>query len=739
MQRVLLLGAVLCTACIGLRCFAEEPAADTVDLTAAKPTPLDPAIKTAVQKLITQLGAADTVQREDAEKALLTLGKPAIPMLKEAEASANPEIAVRAKRLSARLAETSIRPGSYAGVLPADAVLYFELRDAATTLNRIGTTPIGKFWEKQSTKTFMNGYRLSLLPAELKAFDAMNALPKLASGKALFALSSPDTIEAHEIDPPLLYVLETQNMQALEVQIRNLFEGMNDGVKTKRQYKKFQIEEQSNACTVFGAQRIIHALTAKGMESFLDFLTKPPEKSLSVLMNDLKSKRPEADAYLRLNADGLKNLAEANQILDDDLLKMFETAGFTDGGFLEDALTLNTDGVEELVRISAGGNSKNKGLLALLQRIGNKPAPPLQANQPQALDMIPYQAAFVATFNGDVAGSAADVAAALKALDALGGQPIHVDVNPDAPAADGAAPKANEAVAPPRPPPVNSRVLDALKEGGGGVLDDKKELKAQADMKDKKAAKKGMELERTTPHITRLLQAGFSLEQLLVQSSGPMVLALFPERVDITKLTKPDAPDNPPDPDHIPMAALFGMYLSDPEPIELALLKANKGLQPRYFKQSLDGGTFFAEDLTENSGGFWLSGNYLAYGTSRDILDLAGSALLNHNGNERMSARQSYIDYGAKYYDPTALLNIYADSKQFIEMPYKMGQLQWQSDPKNPWPNFALVAGLLTDNTIRIKVKQAQGGLSIVSQTPITLLGLLQAVLKPLKEAALIQ
>ena len=187
------------------------------------------------------------------------------------------------------------------------------------------------------------------------------------------------------------------------------------------------------------------------------------------------------------------------------------------------------------------------------------------------------------------------------------------------------------------------------------------------------------------------------------------------------------------------MAALFGMYLKDPAPIEMALEKANKGLKPRYTKHVLGGGTLYAEDEDDDSGGFWLHGNYLAFGTSRDILDLASAAVLNQNGNERMTARAAYIDYMAKIYDPAALLNVFADSRQFFEMPYKMAQLEWQTDPKNPWPDYAVAGGILKGNLMYMKLKQAQGGLQIEAQTPLTMIGVLQAMLKPLKEAALIQ
>ena len=103
-----------------------------------------------------------------------------------------------------------------------------------------------------------------------------------------------------------------------------------------------------------------------------------------------------------------------------------------------------------------------------------------------------------------------------------------------------------------------------------------------------------------------------------------------------------------------------------------------------------------------------------------------------------MATRQAYIDYMTKFYDPAALLNVFGDSKQFLEMPYKMSRLQWDDDPRNPWPDFAILAGLLKNNTVRIKMKQVQGGLQIEAQTPVSIIGLIQSILKPLKEASLV-
>lgn len=60
---------------------------------------VDPKIKDEVKQLVAQLAAADYAEREAAEKRLLELGRLAVPALKEALKSSDPEVQFRAERL----------------------------------------------------------------------------------------------------------------------------------------------------------------------------------------------------------------------------------------------------------------------------------------------------------------------------------------------------------------------------------------------------------------------------------------------------------------------------------------------------------------------------------------------------------------------------------------------------------------------------------------------------------------
>lgn len=666
-----------------------------------------------IKALIEKLGAADTVERENAEKELSGLGAAASEQLKAATESANPEISVRAKRLIARMAPAAAKRNSYAEVFPADSVLFIEAGDVAKLLENWKRTPFGQFWESADVRKFLTGYRKELLPAEVQADDARQALLKLASGKLVFAIPSPDTIQPEEIDPPLIRILEVNNLQTAEAQTRQMFEGEGDPIRNKRVYKTYTIDEQTNANTLFSQDRVINSLTEKGMEVTLDNLAKPPAKSLAPVVNDLRAQRPNADIVWHLSSSGFKPLVDALQFsdfLDQDKLDQLNAAGFTEGSTIEGALTFNAEGVEELVRVKLADPAKNAGLLAVLQRMA-PPAAAAPANSPRATDLMPFQAAMVMEFNADMSKNVPEFQAALLALDRALGSTVRDDLLK--------APQ-NKQLEGPIKPPTGNRAADALNAGGGVDPNNKTGEKIKA-------------AERSAPHIEALAKSGVQLQNLLEQSDGPMCLALFPEQVDVTRVTVANAQNAPPDPDRVPLSSVFAMTLKDTAPLEKMLSEASRGNKMTYKKQAMNGGTLFmdVDEPEEEAWAYWISGHYFAYGSSRDVLELCTAAVTK--ANQRITARPEYQRHAAKR-DPAALVDIFVDSTLWLDMPYKMAQLGFQ-EPANPWPTYAFAAGFLKDNLMHISVKPMAGGLEIKAQTPLSLLGMLFALWKPLDEA----
>jgi hypothetical protein len=719
---------------LAFACRAEEPVGETIDLTKKNPPAAQPqaAATAAVGALIEQLGAPSTVQREDAEKRLMAIGAPALGPLTEALKSANPEVVARARRLTTRLADTSARPATYASMLPANSILFIEFRDAGTTLQRLLTTPPGKFLTSAPAKEFLADYRKDLIDTDLKVFDSLFSLAGQLNGKALLAIADPGVIEIQEIDPPLLFLIENANPPLTEALLRNLFDGEGDPIKGQRKQGKFVIDEQMNAGTVFGQDRVIHGLTAKSVESFLNGLEAPPKASLEPAVKAILAQSPKADYTLHLTYDGLPKLAEALQLFEADQVAFLETFGFGPGSTLDAAGTFNEQGVHETVRIDAPAG-KTPGLLNIAANL--KAPKPRAQNQPSALDLVPFQAAMVFGVNGDLDKHAAEIAAALRALDALGGTPIHEDKLPEAPPALDQPTQKNEL-------PGQTRSGQALKD----LLDLKKDdqldpgTPGKSEPKTPDTAKPNAKappkpLDRTTPHFDDLKKLGINVQELLELADGPAYVALFPEKVDVTRITNPNAP--PADPETIPLQWVFAMFLKDTKPLEKSLTLCGVGLQHRYRKETLNGGTHYIDTLgdADDQPGFWIDGNYVAYGTTKDVLEFATAGV--QEPDKRMTARPIFKKY-LQTLDPAALFTVFADCEQFFEMPYKLGQLGFDKDGKNHWPDYAVAGPFLRNLALSLKLVSTPDSLQIDAQTPFGLWCTYQSVIMPLDEANLL-
>ncbi|HYG75849.1 MAG TPA: hypothetical protein VEK08_12665 [Planctomycetota bacterium] len=686
----------------------------------------------AAKAQIARLNATDNLEREDAERELMKIGLPALPLLKEAMKSADPETAARAKRLVGKLTEVAGRPqASYAEIMPANSIFFIEAANSRQTLDKLKNSPLGKFWDLPAMQTFYKGHREAQVPNDQKILDTVRELPKLLDGKVLWTIGAPDTAEAAELDPPMVYAVESKQMPQLEATVRRLFEGMTDPPKSNRRYGPFTVEEHITAQSVFGQESIIHSLTQKGIESFLDTLVKRPEKTLQPELSEVRSLLPQYDFIYHLSTDGFKDLCDNGQLIDDQQLEVVEKVGFMPGSAWQGLIAVTPDGFEDMFRLKIGGGEKNQGIAAVLAQLAATVPPPPQAGAPQALDLIPWQAGLLLSFQGDAAKNAVAIGRALRNIDEVFAATPPAPVQPQAPAPNApikpqAPPDPNKPVIAPvdpakaNAPKANTLGQKALAEGG--LKDEKPQPPIAAEKGPAKAA-----AEKIPPHIARFEKLGMKLEQFLEQVDGPIQLALFMQHIE-----DDEAPDN------TPISPLFAVLLKDPKIVEQSLEAAAAGPTPRFKKETLNGGTSYleADGDEESRPGFWLKGNYLAWSSERDLLDLAGAALLHAGKNERMADRASYKQALAqKRIDPKALMTFFGDAEQVLEMPYKLAKINWQEDDANPWPSYDLIRPLLANKPIFLEFKAAPGGLQGHAITPLTLMGMIEAFRRPLIEA----
>ena len=686
---------------------------------AAEPQPaLTPEQTAAVKALIAKLNDPDVLVCEKAEEDLVKFGPTALPLVREATGAAEPELAARAKRVVSRLAEVAARPGnSYAESMPGSSIFFLEAPHTRQTLDRMKGSPLGKFWDSPAMQKFYKGDYDAQAANDQKALDAVRAIPKLLDGKALLALGAPDTAEAAELDPPLVYVAESKQPVELEMQVRNLFQGLDDPPKgEQRPYGPFRIAEHISAQTVFGQERVVHALTQKGIESFLDCMVKRPAESLSPALKEIRALLPQYDFIFHIASNGFKELSDAAQLIDDEQVETMDKLGFICGSTCQGVVAVNADGFEEHLRMVLGGGDKNNdGLLAVIRKTAVQGAAPRPAGAPQALDLIPKQAGLLLSFQGDNSRAAAALAAAIRSLDERPA-PAAPQQGPNAVPAHQPGPQAAPGAGPvPAPGKTQANAL------GQQAL-------AEANPKGpgKPAPAKAAKPPVTHPMVERVEKIGLSLERFLEQVDGPVHFALFLEQVEEET------------PDDLPVSLLAALMLKDANVVSQALEASCGGATPRFTKEALGTGTFYKEKDGEPglAPGFWLKGNYLAYAAERDLLDLAAAALLHREGNERLTDREGYKRAVAqKRLDPQALFTIFGDAEYVLEMPYGLARVLWQEDPKNPWPDWAVVKGFLEGKPVVVQFKATPDGIEGVAQTPLTLFGMIEAFRKPFIEA----
>ncbi len=693
----------------------------------------DPAAIPHIKELIAKLNAPDNIDREDAEKSLLEIGQPAVALLKDATSAPEPEISARAKKLVALMVQNEGKPvSSYSELFPASSVFFAESPNSKQALERLKPSPLGRFWELPQSQKYFKAHYDAQTDTDKKVLDAIQEIVKLSDGKSLLAFGDPETAEATEIDPPMVYALESKQAHALELQIRALLQAMNDPARSVRRFGPFSIEEQISAQTVFTAEGMIHSLTQMGIESVLEKYTTKPKQPLTAELAQVRALMPGYDLLFHFKHSSLNLLADAGQLIDEDMIRTLNTAGFVEGSEFQAVLSPNGDGIEEHGRILVAGGDKNDGLLGVLKSM--EVTPPA-ANAPQALDLIPWQTAILYSFQGDVAKNSAALSKALKALDAVGapenndpmkGTPTPVAPkeravkNPLKPDANKGGAKTNLPKDGPEKP--NTLGGEALAAGGGAPA--KKPDAAPAAAPENKPE----EAKAFYPHIQRFEKLGVKVDQFLEQIEGPVQLGLFLN--DIGEEV----------PEVMPITPLLAVVLKDPKIIEQSLDALSTGDKPRFSKEVLNGGVHYVEiDGGDNKPGFWLKSNYLAYSTERDLLDLASKALDHAAGTERMADRPSYKqELASKRLDPQALLTIFGDADQMLEMPYKLAALDWKPDGAVTYPDYVtVVKPILANKPVSIQFKTVKDGIQYSAQTPLSFLGMIEAFRRPIKEAGL--
>ncbi|MCW8131952.1 MAG: hypothetical protein KIS92_16520 [Planctomycetota bacterium] len=229
--------------------------------------------------------------------------------------------------------------------------------------------------------------------------------------------------------------------------------------------------------------------------------------------------------------------------------------------------------------------------------------------------------------------------------------------------------------------------------------------------------------------------SGAKLFDLLAQAQAPVEIGLVFKRVGEEL---PSAP---------PVEIIAGLVLKNAKPVAEAFEKLSETTEAFIGKEDRNGGTFYFVKDNPAKPGWWLRGSLLCFASWSQGLDLALAALDHGAGTERMTDRPDVRRALAQHPIPARkTLFVYADAAQALEMPYQVARLSMGSDePKNRWPAFHTFAAAF--GRILIEYGPAErpadepanpaGPVTaeLDAETPLSLLGLLQAFRLPFEEA----
>lgn len=643
----------------------------------AEPTTLEERIKL----LIAQLGADAVEDREQAEQQLLAIGMKALPYLQEATRSPIPEISARAKALVKKLlAQKSIPDKSLSVALPINSILFVETLDANRLKERWKKTPVSRAWALAQAQTWWKKYQDDEYDEDDKrSIEQLNEIVAAVKKRTAAIMGPPTVVDEKELHPPFVFVAEADDTPhgLLSSLARRYFTHIGDPPDARRDHPPFVIEEHTTTQSVFQDALGFYSLTPVAMMSLLNGLLSPPKESLADVVTKARAMIPDADVVVHASRNGLEKLVDAGHELEEDLVTTFDIIGLTPGSTIDGAVKLVPVGFQERYVVNFTGKS---GLVTTLAKLPVAATPPGAAAK--AIDAVPAHVAIWMSLRGNMAAGVEGMAESLRKLDNLMTLP-----KPMPKPTPGQDPKTLKPLPPPTDPARRIR-WDAL----------------------------------YLPRVERLEKlTGLKLEDLIRNIVGPVEIGLF------NKVVGDEEPDD------IPLGLVVSVVLRDPAKFQTALDSALKARFTFLLKEARDGGNFYYSKQDLLKPGVWLKGKHLVFATEEKILGLCIKALGGQlRFMDRGDVKKAVAD---NVFSKESRLTVFADGGQALEMPYKLGETQFNWDDENPWPKFSLIRGFFSRMTVEVTPGAKANEFEINASTPLTVLGVIEAFRRPLNEA----
>lgn len=302
-------------------------------------------------------------------------------------------------------------------------MLLLETPDAKRLQERWCAGPLCKAWNSQLLQDWWTKHKQTQMKdAERETLASIGRVLEAVDGTAAFAFAPPALIEELASSPPAV-ILAAQRKGADANRLSDRVRALRDRLAGEEKPRAragpdpWQIEETDGSQVAFRDHAVMLSFQAKVFQTLFKGLQSPPKNSLDPHLLQARALLPEADLTLHVARNGLKELAAAGFVLEEEHVKALDAWGFAKDSRLDGAIRLTPDGFHERHRLSL---TNSEGMLAVLADL--PPLAPAAAEvvgaeaPPDAIEMLPPQVAAWFSLRGDVSARGPELAKALTEL-----------------------------------------------------------------------------------------------------------------------------------------------------------------------------------------------------------------------------------------------------------------------------------------------------------------------------------
>ena len=315
---------------------------------------------------------------------------------------------------------------SFANAFPSGSIFFVETPDFARLRQRFASSPLGQLVDSSTVQGWWTKYKAGQLQdGERRTQEALAAFCASLDGCAAFGFGPPELVSAVDETPPAALAVQVRAEAAAHTlrlkSLRDRLAGQAE-VQPRSAPDSFKLEEAGGTMLAERDGELLLAFQAKVFPVLFKGMHLTHADSLAKRVDGAWNEAG-ADLHVHLARKGLRELAAAGFVLEEDQVKTLDAAGFIEGSTLTGTVRIHEKGFHERYQLSlAKLPPESRGLLQVLAAL-----PPIVQGgaevigeegktEPEALDALPRSATVWISLRGDLSAQADDFVLALRRL-----------------------------------------------------------------------------------------------------------------------------------------------------------------------------------------------------------------------------------------------------------------------------------------------------------------------------------